>query len=552
MNDAFDTLLAELFDAEERGRPVSLGEFTARHGDDAASAQRVFDAFTKYREMGGSLGARPALNVQFLANGTRLGDFEIEGLLERGGMGVVYRARQLSLGNRPVALKVLPVASAGLQAVGRFQREALALAGLHHPHLAEVYGFGEQDGCIFFAMRRIDGPTLRDVLERRASARREGVEDDAAERTALVARLAEIADALALVHESGLVHRDVKPSNIMFESGDAASALSHAAVLVDFGLARPVDAKGLTLDGNSPGTPSYAPPEQLLGREVDVRADVFSLGVTLHDLLARRQPHERWQGSAGLELLTELVPEIDADLAAVVAKSTDPEARWRYADAQELRDDLRAWLDHRPVRARHAPWPERVKHWTSRHPQKLARIVIAAVAVIVVLVTVGTAGREIALISAADKDLEDGDVQALERDLEEIGSWVPLRWVGRAKLAELTLHLNNKEHADPVVRIAEALRNDEFDDALHEATTLMRSKGFDANPLIARFFLREMRLGRQEPERAESAWPTFAARLFYERPALDPSEANAAERFRVTLLEAWDDDNLPSQRVKTS
>ena len=196
-----------------------------------------------------------------LAVGTRLGDFEILEPLNHGGMGEVYRARQLSLGSREVTLEVLSRELRSSAARRCFQREALLLAGLHHPGLSEVFGFGEAQSEWFLAMRLAEGIDLRTLRQewRRAGVR---IRDH---RERIVAWGEQVAEALAYVHAAGLVHRDVKPSNIVIEGVRGAGEEHRGrAVLVDFGLVRPVDSQTLTLKSGSPATLEYAPPEQIL------------------------------------------------------------------------------------------------------------------------------------------------------------------------------------------------------------------------------------------------------------------------------------------------
>src|SRR5882672_4995790 len=334
--DPYATILRDLLDEADRGDEPRIEALLARHPGHESTVERVFAAFSNYRDLRTRLSHASAPLVDALAPGERLGDFEIVERIASGGMGVVYRARQLSLGGRMVAVKVVAIEEAESQAAPRFAREALAVAALHHAHLAEIHGFGEERGMRFFAMRFVEGRTLRSELEE--LARERAVLRPRVVRRAIVERIAEIADALATVHTAGLVHRDVKPENIVLEGAvESNGALLHgSAVLIDFGLVRKADVHGLVRSDTNLVTPSYASPEQLLGQKVDARSDVFSLGVTLHDLLAARLPSERLQASAGMESIESLAPDIDGDLAAVVSKAVDPTARWRYANAAEF------------------------------------------------------------------------------------------------------------------------------------------------------------------------------------------------------------------------
>jgi hypothetical protein len=543
-DDPYDAILSELLDSAEAGRALELQGLLARYPGHEATVRRVFSALASYRERDAGLSAAVPTMSSELKPGDRLGDFEIEGPLSRGGMGVVYRARQLSLGRRMVALKVLPADSAGVHRIARFQREALSLAGLHHPHLAEIHGFGEARGCLFFAIRLVEGPTLRDLLEQRAVARAEAC-DDAAARRAIVERIVEVADALAAVHVAGLVHRDVKPSNVVLEGGSAESRTG-SAVLVDFGLVRAVDSRTLTRSGESPATPSYAPPEQLLGQDVDARADVFSLGVTLHDLLAARRPQERMQASVGLDPIAALVPGIDPDLAAIVSKAVDPEARWRYSGAAAMRDDLRAWLRGDPVSARQPPLGQTMKRWAARNQRRLAWTAAIALVVVVGSLAVARAWSEVSAASAARNAFERGDIAALA----SVAGGLRASPLALLKLDEdvedAVRRVDAGERSDALAGVAAHLARNDVPSALLAAATELRVRGPDSDPLVARFFVSQID-GRLIGAGAdtEAAWPVFAARLFYEEPVDTPEELEWSRPFHRALATAWERPDLP-------
>jgi serine/threonine protein kinase len=542
----YDEILAEVLDARDRGQVLALDELVSRHPGHEETARRVLESVRQYEQLRGqAVRPRPVL-FDALEPGQRLGDFEIVGPLARGGMGVVYRARQLSLGGRVVALKVLASEAASVHGVARFEREAMALAGLHHPHLAEVYGFGNAHGSLFLAMRLVGGATLRDVLEKRAIRRAVG--DGARERRDIVERVTEIADALALVHERGLVHRDVKPSNIVLEGSSEELPLGQSAVLVDFGLARPVDSHTLTLTGDSPATPSYAPPEQLLGQEVDARADVFCLGVTLHDLLAARRPTERTQASAGLEPIRELAPEVDEDLAAVIAHSVDPEARWRYPNAAAMRDDLRAWLAGDAVSARAIPVYERARRWMAKHPRRIveAAVVIAAVVVAGVLLADPLAStRE---LRGARDVYDHGDLRELQRLSKSLSPFVPQSWFTDADVVRVLERLREETPGDRLTKLRSLLARDDLEGALFLAAEEIGRKEKPSDPVYERFFLgvanAEVSGGAQDA-RLTDFWSVLVARIFYEQPVTSRERESWSEPFRGTVLSLW---NRPEVR----
>jgi serine/threonine protein kinase len=325
-----------------------------------------------------------------------LGDFRIVREVGRGGMGVVYEAVQISL-NRRVALKVLPFAATmDARHLQRFKNEAQAAASLEHPGIVPVYAVGQERGVHYYAMKFIDGRTLAEVLAgpRPDPAAPSPAEPTtaytphpSAETTAVAAATepappqavpsrtvaewgAAAAEALEHAHALGVVHRDVKPGNLML---DAQGKLW----VTDFGLARFGADSGLTLTGDLVGTLRYMSPEQALARHglVDHRTDVYALGATLYELLAGRPAVE---GQDRQEILRKIAFEepapprtsnnaIPADLETIVLKALAKEPAERYGTAQELADDLRCWLGDRPIRARRPTLPQRLSKLARRH-----------------------------------------------------------------------------------------------------------------------------------------------------------------------------------------
>jgi tetratricopeptide (TPR) repeat protein len=326
----------------------------------------------------------------------RLGEFEILREIGRGGMGVVYEAVQHSLG-RKVALKVLHSAP-GLtgRAVERFHREASAAAKLHHTNIVPVYAIGEQDGTHFYAMELIEGPSLDQVIRRLRDPAATSLPDDllatgpylglstpAPEATPglsskdravyfdTVARLiGDVADALEHAHREGVLHRDVKPANLLL-SPDGRLSLN------DFGLARLVEQPGLTVTGEMVGTPAYVSPEQITGGRVpiDHRTDVYSLGATLYELLTLRPPfvaERRDQLLAGV-LQKEptpprsLNPAVPRDLETICLKALEKDPDRRYRTAGALADDLRRYVARFAIAARRVGPIGRLAKWARRH-----------------------------------------------------------------------------------------------------------------------------------------------------------------------------------------
>jgi tetratricopeptide (TPR) repeat protein len=324
----------------------------------------------------------------------RLGDYRILREIGRGGMGVVYEGEHEAL-RRRVALKVLAAHLVPNEKLrSRFRREAQAAARLHHTNIVPVFGVGEDGGCCFYVMQLIDGPSL--------GAPTTGGMGKRGEHPRAVARIGvQVADALAYAHSQGVLHRDIKPSNLLLDQRGAVW-------VTDFGVAKFVEDAGLTQSGEFVGTLRYMPPERLLGRS-DARGDVYGLGVTLYELLAGRPafpeatPHQLLQllGQTDPPPLRTLDPSIPPDLETVVltAAARDPEQR--YQTAAEFANDLRRFLDDRPVRARRAGAAEQLWRWCRRN-RLVAGLSAAAVGLLAITTAVSVtayvrtagAGRE--------------------------------------------------------------------------------------------------------------------------------------------------------------
>jgi len=304
---------------------------------------------------------------------THLGDFEIVGEMGRGGMGVVYRARQVSL-NRVVALKVMPTGMLGsASAVARFQKEARAAAKLHHTNIVPVYSQGVQDDRYFYAMELVDGASLGELLRGEADAASVAARNWREIRGDMrnVARLiANVADALEHAHRSGVLHRDIKPQNLLL----GADRELH---ITDFGLANVLDEPSVTQTGEMVGTPAYMSPEQIAAdpHAIDRRTDIYSLGVTLYEILTGRRPFE---GSTREQLVARIqtvepappckvAPATPVDLDTICLRALEKDPRRRYQTAGELAADLRRYADDRPILSRRVSWFEKGIKWVRRH-----------------------------------------------------------------------------------------------------------------------------------------------------------------------------------------
>src|SRR5262245_46469701 len=271
----------------------------------------------------------------------RIPGYEVEALLGRGGMGVVYKARHRRL-NRFGALKMLLAgAYAGPNERARFQREAEAVAGLRHPNIVQVYDVGDHEGWPYFTMELLEGGSLAQALA--------GTPQPAQKAAALLATLAE---AVQVAHKGGIVHRDLKPANILF-SGDGTPKIA------DFGLARHFDEDPtLTQSGVRVGTPSYMAPEQVTGKagKIGPATDVYALGALLYEMLTGRPPF-RGETPTQTELQvvnqepvppSRLNPKVPRDLETICLKCLHKDPQRRYPDAGALAEDVRRFLEGRP------------------------------------------------------------------------------------------------------------------------------------------------------------------------------------------------------------
>ena len=277
-------------------------------------------------------GGGAAMTPGVLAAGARFGDYEILAELGAGGMGRVYRARDLTL-ERTVALKTLaPQFGSDAGFVQRFLKEARAAARLNHPNIVQIYDFGQEGDTYYLAMEYVDGHSLGAYLKRGHFTERDAI---------LVVRHA--CRALAVAHVEGLIHRDIKPDNLMLTSKGEVK-------LVDLGIAKRVDEdQNLTQTGQAVGTPHYISPEQIRGlRDIDARADIYSLGATLYHLVTGHTPFRGTSGALvmSMHLAQPLAdprtyrPELSEGLCRVIRKMMAKERAERYPDADSLDRDL--------------------------------------------------------------------------------------------------------------------------------------------------------------------------------------------------------------------
>jgi eukaryotic-like serine/threonine-protein kinase len=421
--DPLERMAEEFLDRVRRGERPSVSEFLARAPDRANELEELLSALLFVEDVKPQSDLMTASGGQDFRGGApapeRLGDFRILRELGRGGMGIVYKAEQESLG-RHVALKVLAPGVARTPLILlRFLREARSAAQLHHTNIVPVFGVGERDGLHYFAMQFILGSSLDKVLKEvvrlkaMASSGSAGqaaaphanapdtsialslaagefarppgpahAEGDADGHSSLaaatewdgrhiscVARIGlQVADALEYAHQQGTLHRDIKPSNLLLD-------FQGVAWVTDFGLAKAVEDEDLTRPGDLVGTIRYMAPERFRGR-CDARSDVYALGLTLYELLAFRPAFDASNREALLYQVNEvepprlrrLNPDVPADLETIVHKAIEKDAAHRYVHAAELAEDLRCFLEDRPIGARRITSTERLARWARRNP----------------------------------------------------------------------------------------------------------------------------------------------------------------------------------------
>jgi hypothetical protein len=331
------------------------------------------------------------------------GDYELLAEIARGGMGVVCKARQVSL-NRIVALKMILLVGplAGARELQRFKAEAEAVANLDHPNIVPVYEVGEHRGQPYFSMKFVEGGSLADRVS-------ELVQDP--QRTA--ALLARVARAVHFAHQRGILHRDLKPANILIDRNGTP-------LVSDFGLARRLEGEsGLTSTGAIVGTPGYIAPEQARAeRQLTTAADVWALGAMLYECLTGRPP---FQANNPVETLQRVIgsdpawprtlnPRADRDLGIIALKCLRKDPAQRYESAGALADDLERWLRGEPIRARSVGLLERSCRCARRNPA------VAALTLAVVLALVlGTAAASFLVVAARHAAMR---AEAERRDAE--------------------------------------------------------------------------------------------------------------------------------------
>jgi WD40 repeat protein len=395
-----DAAIAEYLSARQRGAPFDRTAWLAQHSDLASELNDFLaDEAMFARAVSPWQGAdtpplgddadatisqgRSAEHTADQSLPDQFGDYELLGEIARGGMGVVYRARQRSL-NRVVALKVLLGARvASRTELDRFRREAEAAAALDHPHIVPIYEVGDYDGIPFFSMKLIDGSSL--------------AKSPPASFAEMARLVATVARAVHHAHRRGIMHRDLKPSNVLIDE----DGQPHVA---DFGLAKRIEAtEGASISGSITGTPAYMAPEQARGQQsqLTVAVDVYGIGAVLYELLTGRAP---FRGETTAETLVLVLhseparpsvsrPGLPRDLETICLKCLEKEPGKRYRSAEAVAEELERWLNDEPIQARPARRLERVVKWARRKPAHAAVAVISAFATVALVMTLAISNR---------------------------------------------------------------------------------------------------------------------------------------------------------------
>jgi len=374
-----DQAVAQYLQAIEVGKPLEREAWLARHTDLRADLERFLADQSAFRH-----AAKPIDDDKTMAPIDAIlapdpmkvryfGDYELQVEIARGGMGVVWRARQVSL-NRPVALKMILAGQLASAAdVQRFKTEAEAAANLDHPNILPIYEVGEHEGQQYFSMKLIDGGSLADAIHSKSLTERPGIE-----------LLEKVCRAVHFAHRRGILHRDLKPANVLLDR-------TGTPYVTDFGLAKRVESdSGLTHTGALLGTPSYMAPEQARAeKQISTGVDVYALGAILYEMLTDQPP---FRGPTQLDTLLQVLdqeptdprklnPKSNRDLSVIALKCLEKDPTRRYGSAESIAEELARFLAGDPVSARPLGEWESAVRWAKKRP---------ITAVLTILLVIGT------------------------------------------------------------------------------------------------------------------------------------------------------------------
>jgi serine/threonine protein kinase len=371
-------------------------------GDHSGTLDENRDGKTIVSSTGSGFSQPQSSRGPVIGSGQKFGDYELISPLGQGGMGVVYKARQIAA-NRLVALKIIrPDRMSSMtevtqrRMVDRFKAEAHAAARLQHDNLVTVYDVGEINGCHYFSMQYVEGGCLSDQISDRSLDSREAA-----------TFLEPVCRAVHAAHEEGILHRDIKPTNILIEDGTLRPRIA------DFGLAKlQNEDQELTRSGEAMGTPSYMPPEQFGdAASATARSDIYSIGATLYHLLSGRPPFKAATAMATMRqvlnvepvALRELNPEVDQDVETICMKCLEKEPDRRFQTASEVADELKRFINGEPILSRPLSRPERLWRWCRRNPVVSSLSGLAATSMVIAVVSFAVAYFE---TDAARKKVE--------------------------------------------------------------------------------------------------------------------------------------------------
>lgn len=400
-----DALLEKYFQAGDSNSPLDRNELIQANADLAQELLQVFAGMDRLTACAASLRqVLPSLLTLTLARSSTtlpetaardrsrpptpsIPDFDIQGVLGEGGMGIVYLARQISL-PRWVALKMIRASlTGGRNALARFREETNAIARLNHPHIIQIYSIGEHQGEPYCVLEYAEGGTLANRLGRQPQAARTSAE-----------WVRTLALTMQKVHQASIVHLDLKPGNILLTSEGTLK-------ITDFGLARYLaEDAGQIRPGEIAGTPSYMAPEQAHGRTAEIGpvSDVYALGAILYEMLTGRPPFKEATPQKTLEKVRtaavipvrQLQPGVPRDLEAIVHRCLEKDPAQRYPSAEVLAERLQRFLDGKPIPERPRPWYHRVADAVSQRPMLSSFVGVCLLAVLVAGLVVANLPRE--------------------------------------------------------------------------------------------------------------------------------------------------------------